>query len=115
MSLLRSKTRFTLITMGRRYSSSTRSTQRLLRGYPEKILEQGGKSIKRPEITCDAALDMLRSRLEMSVEDDVRDLTDEFVLQEFSEVYIPIFEARLTGPKKKVRILRIDSVLKKVI
>ena len=31
------------------------------------------------------------------------------------EVYVPIYEARLIGPKKKVKILRIDSVRKKFL
>ena len=47
--------------------------------------------------------------------DEVRKLEEEFVLREISEVYVPIYEARLIGPKKKVGIIRIDSVRKKVL
>ena len=53
--------------------------------------------------------------LKKPVDADVRDLSDEFVLREISEVYVPIFEARLIGPKKKVGIIRIDAVRKKVL
>ena len=49
------------------------------------------------------------------MEEDVRKLNDEFVLREITEVYVPIFEARLIGPKKKVGIIRIDAVRKKVL
>ena len=49
------------------------------------------------------------------METDVKNLNEEFVLREISEIYIPIFEARLIGPKKKVGIIRIDSVRKKVL
>ena len=46
---------------------------------------------------------------------DVRDLQEEFTINEVSEVYIPIYEARLIGPKKQVGILRIDAARKKVL
>ena len=34
------------------------------------------------------------------------------MLREINEVYVPIYEARLIGPKKKVGIIRIDAVRK---
>ena len=45
----------------------------------------------------------------------IRELNDEFVLSDIAEVYVPIFEARLVGPKKKVGIIRIDAVRKKIL
>ena len=57
---------------------------------------------------------MLQLELKKPLETDVRNLNDEFVLREIVEVYIPIFEARLIGPKKKVGIIRIDAVRKKL-
>jgi len=49
------------------------------------------------------------------LEDDVRKLEEEFILREINEVYVPIFEARLIGPKKKIGIIRIDAVRKKIL
>lgn len=46
---------------------------------------------------------------------EIRELNDEFVLRDISEIYFPIFEARLIGPKKKVGIIRIDAVRKKIL
>jgi hypothetical protein len=71
--------------------------------------------VKKPEITYDAAIEKLQTLLKKPVDTDVRDLSDEFALREISEVYVPIFEARLIGPKKKVGIIRIDAVRKKVL
>jgi len=34
---------------------------------------------------------------------------------EIIELYVPIYEARLIGPKKNVRLMRIDSIRKKVL
>jgi len=86
-----------------------------IENYPKRILEKNQQNIKKPEITFDAAIEKLQSQLKKPVETDVRDLTDEFVLREITEVYVPIFEARLIGPKKKVGIIRIDAVRKKIL
>ncbi len=86
-----------------------------IENYPKRILEKNQQNIKKPEITLDAAIEKLQLQLKKPVETDVRDLTDEFVLREITEVYVPIFEARLIGPKKKVGIIRIDAVRKKIL
>ena len=66
-------------------------------------------------MTYDAAIDKLKTLLKKPMETDVKNLNEEFSLREISEIYIPIFEARLIGPKKKVGLIRIDSVRKKVL
>ena len=43
------------------------------------------------------------------LQDDVRKLEEEFVLREISEVYAPIYEARLIGPKKKIAIIKFSD------
>jgi len=83
--------------------------------YPKRILEKNPQNVKKPEITYDAALDKLQSQLKKPLETDVRNLSEEFVLREITELYVPVFEARLIGPKKKVGIIRIDAVRKKVL
>ncbi len=71
--------------------------------------------VKKPEITNDAAIEYFTKKLMRPLEADVRDLKEEFQINEVSEIYVPIYEARLIGPKKKVAILRIDGVRKKVL
>ncbi len=83
--------------------------------YPKRILEKNQQNIKKPEITNEAAIKKLQSQLKKPVETDVRDITEEFVLREITELYVPVFEARLIGPKKKVGIIRIDAVRKKIL
>ena len=79
------------------------------------LLEKNESNIKKPELTYDAALEKLQSHLKKPLEADVRDLSEEFVLRDITELYVPIFEARLIGPKKKVGIIRIDAVRKKIL
>ncbi len=83
--------------------------------YPKKLLEKNQPNIKKPELTYDAALEKLQTQLKKPLETDVRELSEEFVLHEITELYVPIFEARLIGPKKKIGIIRIDAIRKKIL
>ncbi|QLH02666.1 hypothetical protein C5F47_03370 [Nitrosopumilus cobalaminigenes] len=83
--------------------------------YPKQLLDKNESNVKKPEMTYDAAIDKLKTQLKKPMETDVKNLNEEFTLREISEIYIPIFEARLIGPKKKVGIIRIDSVRKKIL
>jgi hypothetical protein len=83
--------------------------------YPNRLLEKNSSNVKNSELTHDDAIKKLQSFLKKPLVDEVRNLEEEFVLREISEVYVPIYEARLIGPKKKVGIIRIDSVRKKIL
>ena len=86
-----------------------------IENYPKKILDINQTNVKKPEITNESAINTLSKKLMKPIEEDVRDLKDEFTLNEVLEIYVPIYEARLIGPKKKVALLRIDAVRKKVL
>ena len=83
--------------------------------YPNRLLEKNSSNIKNCELTHDDAIKKLQSFLKKPLEDEVRKIEEEFVLREINEVYVPIYEARLIGPKKKVGIIRIDAVRKKIL
>ena len=71
--------------------------------------------MKKPEITYDAAANKLITKLKKSVSIGRRNLTEKIAINEIIELYVPIYEARLIGPKKNVRIMRIDGIRKKVL
>ncbi len=86
-----------------------------IENYPKRLLDKNQSNIKKPDLTIDAALEKLQSQLKKPLETEVRDISEEFVLREITELYVPIFEARLIGPKKKVGLIRIDAVRKKIL
>lgn len=100
---------------GREIKFPFKINSKTLENYPKRLLEQDSTNVKKSEMTYDAALEKLQSELKKPLEDDVRNLNEEFALREITEVYVPIFEARLIGPKKKVGILRLDAVRKKIL
>jgi len=83
--------------------------------YPKRILEKNNANIKKSQISYYDAIKKLESQLKQPLEENTRDLTEEFVLREITEIYVPIFEARLVGPKGKAGIIRIDAVRKKIL
>lgn len=86
-----------------------------IENYPKRILNRNPLDVKKPEISNEVAIEFFRKKLMKPQEDEVRDLKDEFSINAVSEIYVPIYEARLIGPKKKVEILRIDAVRKKIL
>ena len=68
---------------------------------------QGTESdnIKKPEITIDAAIKKLTSKLKKPTDKGIKSLNEKFEFSDVLEVYVPIYEARLIGPKKKIKIL----------
>ncbi|MDH3833417.1 MAG: hypothetical protein OES34_04535 [Nitrosopumilus sp.] len=100
---------------GREVKFPFKVNSKTIENYPKRSLEKNAPNVKKPELTYDAAIDKLQSQLKKPLEIDVRDLNEEFVLREITEIYVPIFEARLIGPKKKVGIIRIDAVRKKIL
>jgi len=86
-----------------------------IENYPDKILKDNLSNVKGPTITNQDAINSLKDFLKKPLESDIRDLNEEFTLNEIMEVYVPIYEARLTGPKNKVGLLRIDAVRNKIL
>lgn len=100
---------------GREIKFSFKINSKTVENYPKRLLEQDSTNVKKSEMTYDVAIEKLQSELKKPLEDDVRNLDEEFTLREITEVYVPIFEARLIGPKKKVGIIRLDAVRKKIL
>jgi hypothetical protein len=86
-----------------------------IENYPDKILEDNISNVKGPKITNQIAANSLKEFLKKPLETDIRKLNEDFTLSGITEVYVPIYEARLTGPKNKVGILRLDAVRNKIL
>lgn len=82
--------------------------------YPKRVLKKN--TVREFEITEESAIKILAKSLQTHEEfDDVRDLNEHLKVNEIVTIYVPIYEARLIGPKKKVEILRYDTVKKKLL
>ena len=100
---------------GKQIKFPLKINSKTIENYPKRVLKNNEPNVKKPEMTHESAINILITKLKRPMEHEVRDLNDEFTINEISEIYVPIFEARLIGPKKKVGILRIDAVRKKIL
>ena len=100
---------------GKEINLSYNDTVKLLEKHPKKTINEDKESIRRPEITIDAAKSKLISKLKRPADAGTKSSEELFDFRDILEIYVPIYEARLIGPKKRVKILRIDAVRKKIL
>jgi hypothetical protein len=100
---------------GKEMNLSYNDTLKLLDKHPKKTLNKSRDSIRRPEITLDAAISKLISKLMKPADAGVKSSEDNIEFRDILEIYVPIYEARLIGPKKRIKILRIDAIRKKIL
>jgi len=100
---------------GKEIKMPYKTSSKLIESYPKRTLEKIKQTVKKPEITYDAAVQRLVSKLKKSVSIGRRNMQEKIITNEIIELYVPIYEARLIGPKKNVRLMRIDGIRKKVL
>ena len=83
--------------------------------YPDIKLETNETKIRDIKLSYDTAVEKAEHDLKSLItDDDIYNIQEEFTVQEIIKIYVPIFEARLVGPKKET-IIRIDATRKKAI
>ena len=100
---------------GKEVNLPYKTTAKLIEKYPKRILDDNKDNVKKPEITIDGAIKKLVSKLKKPAESGIKSLKENVKINEILEVYVPIYESRLIGPKKKIKLLRIDAVRKKIL
>ncbi len=100
---------------GKEMNLSYNDTLKLLDKHPKKTINTDKESIRRPEITADAAISKLISKLKKPADAGIKSSEETIEFRDILEIYVPIYEARLIGPKKRIKILRIDAVRKKIL
>lgn len=90
------------------FSHTTRA--RDIEPYPRRVLSSADV-VREPEVEQDALVARLREAISPGLDaSSVRDLDESLEVTAIDRIYVPIVEARLVGPKRRVRILRIDAV-----
>ena len=100
---------------GKEINLSYNDTLKLLEKHPKKTINENKESIRKPEITIAAAKSKLISKLKKPADAGTKSSEEIFDFRDILEIYVPIYEARLIGPKKRIKIVRIDAVRKKIL
>ncbi len=86
-----------------------------IENYVNKILNDESTNLKKLKLSYSSAIKQLKESLKQQLESDIRKLNEDFDLKEITLIYVPVYEARLIGPKGKVGLLRLDAVRKKIL
>ena len=100
---------------GKEINLSYNDTVKLLEKHPKKTINENKESIRQPEITIPAAKSKLIAKLKKPADAGTKSSEEIFDFRDILEIYVPIYEARLIGPKKRIKIVRIDAVRKKIL
>ncbi|MDI1495286.1 MAG: hypothetical protein K8823_592 [Cenarchaeum symbiont of Oopsacas minuta] len=84
-----------------------------IESYGSKILAR--EKTREHEVEHDDAAIMLKRILKNMPKSKIKNLEEHFDLEKISMLYVPVYEARLVGPSKKIRIMRIDAARKKIL
>ena len=87
--------------------------QKVMESYGSKVL--AAEKTKEHEISTTDAVTMLKRILKDMPKSKMRNLEEHFEPQSIVMLYVPIYEARLVGSSKKIRIMRIDTTRKKIL
>ena len=76
---------------GKEINLSYKNTQKIIEKHPRRILNEESDNIKKPEITIDAAIKKLTSKLKKPTDKGIKSLNEKIEFSDILEVYVPIY------------------------
>ena len=86
-----------------------------IENYAQRVLDVNQEHTRRTKMTDDEIFSKLFHKLNESLNHDLKINHDEYVVTEFREIFVPIYETKCYDKKNKVVIARIDAVSGKII
>lgn len=101
------------------YGQETKFTHKIshdsVETYPKRILDVHKDFLKKVELTEEAIIQKLAQKLVAYLDFDIRLNSQKFTVDEYHEIYLPVYEARAHDMKKRAAIIRVDGVTGKVL
>jgi len=95
------------------FSYSTNSDA--VENYAKKILDINKEHTRRIQMTDNEIFSKLFHKLKESLKHDLVINHEEYVVTEFREIFVPLYETKCYDKKGKVAIIRIDAITGKII
>ena len=83
--------------------------------YAQRVLDVNKEHVRRIKMTDDEFFSKLSHKLKESLKHDLKINHEEYVVTEFREIFVPIYETKCYDKKNRVAIARIDAVTGKII
>jgi len=81
----------------------------VIENHAQRILDVNKEHIRRIEITDDGVYSKLAQKFRDSIPSDIEINHENYVITEFQEIFVPIYETECYDKKEKVAIARIDA------
>lgn len=78
--------------------------------YSQRVLDANKGHIRKVPITEDAIFAKLAQKLKEKLNSDIKINSEDFVIVEFQEIFIPIYEIKCYDSKNKAAVARIDAL-----
>ncbi|AFS83269.1 hypothetical protein [Candidatus Nitrosopumilus sediminis] len=95
------------------FSYSTNSDA--IENYAQKVLDLNKGHVRRNKMIDDDIFSKLAHKLKDSLKHDLKINHEEFIVTEFREIFVPIYETKCYDNKNKVAVARIDAITGKLI
>lgn len=86
-----------------------------MENYAQRTLDVNKDHIRRTKMTDDEIVSKLCHKLKESLKHDLKINHEEYVVTEFREIFVPVYETKCYDKKNNVAIIRIDAVTGKII
>ena len=81
-----------------------------IENYAQRVLDVNKEHIRKNEISDEEMFSKLGQKFKESILPDIKINQEDFVITEFLEIFVPIYETACYDKKKRVAIARIDAV-----
>lgn len=95
------------------FSYSTNSDA--VENYAQQTLDINKENIRKIELTDDVIFEKLVEKLKDQQTLDIKINHEEYVITEFREIFVPIYEAKCFDNKEKVAVARVDAITGKFL
>jgi hypothetical protein len=93
------------------YSTNSESVE----NFSQRILDTNKDHIRKVPIEEDVIFSKLAQKLKTNLNSDIQINSENFIITEFKEIFIPIYEIKCYDTKNKAAVARIDALTGKLI
>ena len=82
----------------------------IVENFAQRVLDINKEHVRKNKIDDDEIFSMLAQKFNDSISQDIEINHEDFTIEEFLEIFVPIYETECYDKNKKVAIARIDAV-----
>ncbi len=86
-----------------------------MENFPEDVLREHQSKIRPNSVSEKDAISILTGVLQEELDKDVRVIKEKITIDNFQEIFVPVYEVRCMDSRNKVEVVRIDSMDLKTI